>query len=109
VTADRTQLSGDSEAFPGPFRNGLSGIAITSQRRLDHIVGGLLPLRVEAAPEDAAPEGDRMSALSETVRALEGAGLRAEDIALRRPTLDEVFLHLTGSTARSDEEQEVTA
>jgi ABC-2 type transport system ATP-binding protein len=57
----------------------------------------------------SAPVGDRMTALSETVRALEGAGLRAEDIALRRPTLDEVFLHLTGSTARSDEEQEVNA
>jgi ABC-2 type transport system ATP-binding protein len=38
---------------------------------------------------------DRMAALSETVRALEAAGIRAEDIALRRPTLDEVFLHLT--------------
>jgi ABC-2 type transport system ATP-binding protein len=30
------------------------------------------------------------------VRALDDAGLAAEDIALRRPTLDEVFLRLTG-------------
>ncbi|MET9955039.1 ATP-binding cassette domain-containing protein [Streptomyces sp. NPDC006339] len=44
----------------------------------------------------SAPVDDRMAALAETVRALEAAGIEAEDIALRRPTLDEVFLHLTG-------------
>ncbi|QKV94131.1 ATP-binding cassette domain-containing protein [Streptomyces sp. NA02950] len=43
---------------------------------------------------------DRVAALTETVRALAVAGIEAEDIVLRRPTLDEVFLHLTGrSTA----------
>ncbi|MGP3952100.1 ATP-binding cassette domain-containing protein [Streptomyces sp. 7N604] len=44
----------------------------------------------------SAPVTDRMTALTETVRALGAAGIEAEDIALRRPTLDEVFLHLTG-------------
>ncbi|WP_181768860.1 ATP-binding cassette domain-containing protein, partial [Streptomyces albidus (ex Kaewkla and Franco 2022)] len=44
----------------------------------------------------SAPVTNRMAALSETVRALEDAGIEAEDVALRRPTLDEVFLHLTG-------------
>ncbi|MEU1350750.1 ATP-binding cassette domain-containing protein [Streptomyces sp. NPDC005795] len=44
-----------------------------------------------------APAGDRMEALSRAVRALEEAGIGAEDIAVRRPTLDEVFLSLTGS------------
>ncbi|MEU9784276.1 ATP-binding cassette domain-containing protein [Streptomyces phaeochromogenes] len=44
----------------------------------------------------SAPVTDRMSALAGAVRALEEAGIEAEDIALRRPTLDEVFLHLTG-------------
>jgi len=39
---------------------------------------------------------DRVATLTEVVRALDGAGIAAEDIALRRPTLDEVFLHLTG-------------
>ncbi|WP_327681731.1 ATP-binding cassette domain-containing protein [Streptomyces sp. NBC_00467] len=43
----------------------------------------------------SAPVSDRMAALTETVRALEAAGIDAEDVALRRPTLDEVFLHLT--------------
>jgi ABC-2 type transport system ATP-binding protein len=46
----------------------------------------------------SAPVTDRMAALSGVVRALEEAGIEAEDVALRRPTLDEVFLHLTDRT-----------
>ncbi|MFF5703553.1 ATP-binding cassette domain-containing protein [Streptomyces sp. NPDC012794] len=42
---------------------------------------------------------DRMRALTETVRALEAAGIEAQDIAVRRPTLDEVFIHLTKEEA----------
>ncbi|WP_405854765.1 ATP-binding cassette domain-containing protein [Streptomyces sp. NBC_00090] len=42
-----------------------------------------------------APVTDRMASLTETVRALAEAGIEAEDIALRRPTLDEAFLRLT--------------
>ncbi|MEV6053361.1 ATP-binding cassette domain-containing protein [Streptomyces sp. NPDC052107] len=49
----------------------------------------------------SVPVTDRMAALSEVVRGLEGAGIEVEDIALRRPTLDEVFLHLTGPDRRT--------
>ncbi|MER5891662.1 ATP-binding cassette domain-containing protein [Streptomyces sp. NPDC001876] len=45
----------------------------------------------------SAPAPDRMATLTRTVRALEEAGIEAEDIAVRRPTLDEVFLSLTGT------------
>jgi ABC-2 type transport system ATP-binding protein len=62
----------------------------------------LLPLTgVRVDPDRrllSAPVTDRMAALSGVVRALEEAGLQAEDVALRRPTLDEVFLHLTDRT-----------
>jgi len=44
----------------------------------------------------SAPVSARVSGLTDVVRALDDAGIAAEDIALRRPTLDEVFLHLTG-------------
>jgi ABC-2 type transport system ATP-binding protein len=50
----------------------------------------------------SAPVRDRVAALTEVVRALDDAGVAAEDIALRRPTLDEVFLRLTGR--HTDEE-----
>ncbi|MFD4951351.1 ATP-binding cassette domain-containing protein [Streptomyces sp. NPDC058451] len=51
----------------------------------------------------SAPVADRMAALAGIVRALEEAGIQAEDIALRRPTLDEVFLRLTGHDDRVKE------
>jgi ABC-2 type transport system ATP-binding protein len=63
---------------------------------------GLLPLTgVRVDPDRrllSAPVTDRMAALSGVVRALREAGVEAEDVALRRPTLDEVFLHLTDHT-----------
>ncbi|OLT24678.1 daunorubicin/doxorubicin resistance ABC transporter ATP-binding protein DrrA [Actinomadura sp. CNU-125] len=42
-----------------------------------------------------APVPDRVGALTGAVRALDEAGVRVADIGVRRPTLDEVFLHLT--------------
>jgi ABC-2 type transport system ATP-binding protein len=69
----------------------------------------LLPLEKSEVSVDAdrrllsAPVADRMAALAGTVRALEEAGIEAEDIALRRPTLDEVFLHLTAREDRTKE------
>ena len=40
---------------------------------------------------------DRVAALTHVVRTLDDAGIVVDDVILRRPTLDEVFLHLTGS------------
>ncbi|MEU5368014.1 ATP-binding cassette domain-containing protein [Streptomyces sp. NPDC005951] len=58
-----------------------------------------------------APAPDRMAALTRTVRVLDDAGIEAEDIAVRRPTLDEVFLSLTGQSAaeKAAEKAEVAA
>ncbi|MFF5371943.1 ATP-binding cassette domain-containing protein [Streptomyces sp. NPDC013187] len=67
----------------------------------------LLPLTRISVDADrrllSAPVTDRMEALSGVVRALREAGIEAEDVALRRPTLDEVFLHLTGDDRRVKE------
>jgi ABC-2 type transport system ATP-binding protein len=59
----------------------------------------------------SVPVRDRVAALTSSARALADAGIAVEDIALRRPTLDEVFLHLTGRPAQTPEErlQEVPA
>jgi ABC-2 type transport system ATP-binding protein len=43
----------------------------------------------------AAPVRERMAALTGTMAALREADIAVEDLAVRRPTLDEVFLHLT--------------
>jgi ABC-2 type transport system ATP-binding protein len=47
----------------------------------------------------SAPVRDRVAALTGTAQALTAGSIAAEDIALRRPTLDEAFLHLTGHHA----------
>jgi len=40
------------------------------------------------------------------IRALDGAAVALEDIALRRPTLDDVFLTLTGHTTETPTSEE---
>ena len=49
-----------------------------------------------------APGGS--SALVDVIRTLDAAGIRIADIGLRRPTLDDVFLTLTGHARRRREE-----
>ncbi|XVQ88744.1 ATP-binding cassette domain-containing protein [Microbispora siamensis] len=46
-----------------------------------------------------APVRDRVGALTTVVRELERRGIEVEDVSLRRPTLDEVFLSLTAEAA----------
>ena len=51
-----------------------------------------------------APEGS--SSMVTVVRVLDGAGVTAEDLGIHKPTLDDVFLSLTGSSASTDEDDE---
>jgi ABC-2 type transport system ATP-binding protein len=57
------------------------------------------------------PVRERRGVIAEAVRRLDQAGIAIEDIALHGPTLDDVFLQLTGHAAEpeSEEGQEVTA
>jgi ABC-2 type transport system ATP-binding protein len=55
----------------------------------------------------AAPSGAQL--LPELVRALDQARITVEDISLRRPTLDEVFLSLTGTATRTQPAKEAVA
>jgi hypothetical protein len=48
--------------------------------------------------------GEGPQLLAEAVRRLDAAGIRLADIALRRPTLDEVFLQLTGRETEPEPE-----
>ncbi|WP_405644264.1 ATP-binding cassette domain-containing protein [Streptomyces uncialis] len=85
--------------------------ALTGGDRLDVVVrrpdqlaavARMLPGGAVADPDRrlvSAPVTDRMAALTGVVRALEESGIEAEDIAVRRPTLDEVFLRLTEGAA----------
>lgn len=64
---------------------------------------------LEARDGDALVEGtevsvglhDRTGAIAAAVRLLDGAGVDVQDIGIRRPTLDDVFLRLTGHAAET--------
>jgi ABC-2 type transport system ATP-binding protein len=49
--------------------------------------------------------GDGSTALTEAIRALDAASVAVTDVAMHRPTLDDVFLSLTGHAAEEQEEQ----
>jgi ABC-2 type transport system ATP-binding protein len=66
------------------------------------VVKGIAAAEPEIDPDGrriSAPVRDRVAALTEAVRTLEARGIAVEDIALRRPTLDEVFLRMTEAKA----------
>jgi daunorubicin resistance ABC transporter ATP-binding subunit len=54
-----------------------------------------------------APDGSRT--LMEVLRRLDAAGVTPEDVALHKPTLDEVFLALTGHVASAENGKEASA
>jgi len=52
------------------------------------------------------PVSDRVAALTEVARTLQDAGIAVEDIGLRRPSLDDVFLRLTGHRAENADSED---
>ncbi len=50
----------------------------------------------------SAPVHDRVASLTEVLRGLQEQAIAVEDVALRQPTLDDVFLQLTGSRAHEE-------
>jgi ABC-2 type transport system ATP-binding protein len=49
------------------------------------------------------PVRQRKGAIAEAVRRLNEAGIGIDDVAMRRPTLDDVFLTLTGHAAEAED------
>jgi ABC-2 type transport system ATP-binding protein len=80
--ADRSQM--------GHAMTTLAGVGGTPV--IDEVAGSFkIPVGVQGA-----------SLLSEVVRRLDDAGVKLADLALHRPTLDDVFLSLTGHTAEEE-------
>ncbi len=62
-------------------------------------IGGEEPTFEPGSRKITLPAPDGAGTLTEVVRRLDGAGITAADLALRKPTLDDVFLALTGHVA----------
>ena len=90
-------------------------VEIAEGQSLDRAAEVLAALGEEAAHVDAdhrrvsVPIVAHDGVLTRAVRALDDAGVRADDIGFRRPTLDEVFLALTGQPIEGEPNPEAPA
>ena len=77
----------------------------------ERVLGGLVSTEVRLEPDPAAlsvpvPHAD---AASDAIAALSGAGVGLADFSVGQPTLDEVFLALTGHPAEEDADNDYTS
>jgi ABC-2 type transport system ATP-binding protein len=93
------RVGGDVVEFTVPDRNRIGDavaavVKIGESEPLADAETGMVSIRVGSRGSDA---------LVETVRALDAASLETRGLAMRRPSLDDVFLALTGHAAEEEE------
>jgi ABC-2 type transport system ATP-binding protein len=104
-----------AEGTPDELKTRVGGevlaIRVADRTRVGEAAGAVLGLGPGGGAVDnstgeiTVPVGDQGPAiLTEAVRRVDAAGIVLADIALRRPTLDDVFLALTGHGAEEAEE-----
>jgi ABC-2 type transport system ATP-binding protein len=102
IDRGRVIAEGSPEQLKATIGGGRLDVVLREAAALPEAAG--IVARVTGADADvdpggrrvSAPVGDRVACLAQVLRGLEEHGVEAEDVALRRPTLDDVFLHLTG-------------
>jgi len=101
-----------AEGTPAQLKESLGGgridVVVRDSERLSDSarlvqLNGVEPLIEPALRRITIQIDDGAGALVEIVRRLDAAGIAIDDIALRRPTLDDVFLQLTGSSINADD------
>ncbi|EWC58628.1 ABC-type multidrug transport system, ATPase component [Actinokineospora spheciospongiae] len=106
-----------AEGNPATLKAEVSGDLVEVGVAADDVATTMaIAARIPAATDVAAPDGpvcfrvprgDR--ALPELLRALDAAGIATTSLQVQRPTLDDVFLTLTGRSLRDAEETPVAA
>ena len=97
VGGERLEVVIDNPAYLDSARRVLEAIGESSVRVQDEAKS----VSVAVASHDGV--------LTRAIRALDEAGVHVDDIGFRRPTLDEVFLSITGKPAEPEPEPEVAA
>ncbi len=121
--ADRIAMLKDgrviAEGTPDALKSALGGdwldIALAPDSDLDAVTRIVLGVASGGAAVDrdsmrvSVPVNDTTRALIAVATALSEARIEPKDISLRRPTLDEVFIHLAGTSASHATDKEVLA
>jgi ABC-2 type transport system ATP-binding protein len=85
-------------------------VTLADRASTDDAIEALVPLAEDRPKCEggilALPLRSGRGSIIEAVRRLDGAGVGIDDIAVRRPTLDDVFITLTGHAAEPGEEDE---
>jgi ABC-2 type transport system ATP-binding protein len=106
-----------AEGTPDELKSQVGGdrleIHLCDGRRGEEAIPVLAPIASDQPSADngvvSVPLRETSGAIAAAVRRLDEAGLTIDDIAVRRPTLDDVFLRLTGHGVEHDEEVEEAA
>ena len=110
VDHGRVIAQGDARSLKRQVGGDHIGVVVDDPDRLNDAaavlarVTGADPVVDVPARSATAPTTDGVTGLATVAEALAAAGIGAEDLALRQPTLDEVFLTLTGQPAVDEAE-----
>jgi ABC-type multidrug transport system ATPase subunit len=97
--------SNDLKALIGDQRVDVTAADISNLDTLVAVLGGMFELNVDRDRRMVSvPAPHELSDLAAVTAALENSRVAIDEIALRRPTLDDAFLALTGQTLTSDQE-----
>jgi ABC-2 type transport system ATP-binding protein len=106
-----------AEGTPDELKDRVGGerleVHLADASAVDTAVRALAPMADEPPVADGEtvrlPVTQRTGTIVEAVRRLDEAGVAVDDLGLRRPTLDDVFLALTGHAAEAADEDEEKA
>jgi ABC-2 type transport system ATP-binding protein len=109
--------AGTAEELKGKVGGDVVEFTVPDRHRLGDAVAAIATIVKGAGEAGGQPHADPETgvvyvgvggrgsdALIEAVRSLDGAGIETRDLRLRRPSLDDVFLALTGHAAEEKEE-----
>lgn len=115
VVIDQGRIIAQGTPLQLKNQSGAASLVVTVSRHDQvHQAAGLLRDVVGDVHVDAdarkliAPGGD-VAALARIAAQLEEASIEVDDLGMQRPSLDDVFLSLTGHTAGDSSNQEVSA
>ena len=106
-----------AEGTPDELKDRVGGERLDVTLERPEAAGAAVAALAAMSDEPPVAEGDvvrltvrrRSGAMVEAVGRLQEAGVAVDDLELRRPTLDDVFLTLTGRATEADTETEVAA